>query len=113
MADTLGPYPQIRLNFEQQGKRAKELLKAAHAGAPEALARFRSPPRLAEAQYLIARELRFDNWASLKRHIGEMTLAYEAMNASVLDGDLGRLDIGCGNYLQASLKEAGFGGNYY
>src|SRR6202023_2869390 len=88
MADTLGPYPQFRLNFEQQGKRAKELLKAAHAGEPEALARFRSPPKLAEAQYLIAREIRFDNWAPLKRHIAKMTLEREAMNASVLDAVL-------------------------
>ena len=112
MADTLGPYPQFRLNFEQQGKRAKELLKAARAGEPEALSRFRSPPRLAEAQYLIARELRFDSWASLKRHIDEMTLAYEAMNASVLDGDLRTLHIRCGHDLQASLKEAGFSGDY-
>jgi hypothetical protein len=67
MADTLGSYPQFRLNFEQQGKRAKELLKAARAGETEALARFRSRPMLAEAQYLIARELRFDDWAALKR----------------------------------------------
>ena len=113
MADTLGSYPQFRLNFEQQGKRAKELLKAARAGEPEALARFSSPPRLAEAQYLIARELRFDNWASLKRHIAKMTLEREAMSASVLDGDLRTLHIRCGHDLQASLKEAGFGGDYY
>jgi hypothetical protein len=113
MADTLGPYPQFRLNFEQQAKRAKELLKAARAGEPEALARFRSPPRLAEAQYLIARELRFDNWASLKRHIAKMTLEREAMGASVPDGDLRTLHIRCGHDLQASLKEAGFGGDYY
>jgi hypothetical protein len=46
MADTLGSYPQFRLNFEQQGKRAKELLKAARAGEREALARFRSPQSL-------------------------------------------------------------------
>jgi hypothetical protein len=113
MADTLGPYPQFRLNLEQQGKRAKELLKAARAGEPEALARFRSQPKLAEAQYLIARELRFDNWAALKRHITEMTLAREAMNASVLDGDLQTLHIRCGHDLQESLKEAGFRGDYY
>ena len=81
MADTLGSYPQFRLNFEQQGKRARELLNAARAGEPEALARFRSPPRLAEAQYLVARELRFDNWASLKRHIAKMTLEREAICA--------------------------------
>ncbi len=113
MTDTLGSYPQFRLNFEQQGKRAKELLKAARAGEPEALARFSSPPMLAEAQYLIARELRFDNWAALKRHIAKMTLEREAMKASVPDGDLRTLHVRCGHDLQASLKEAGFGGDYY
>src|SRR5579864_6817710 len=113
MADTLGSYPQFRLNFEQQGKRAKELLKAARAGEAEALARFRSPPQLAEAQYLIARELRFDNWASMKHHITEMAVAREAMNASVRDGDLRTLHIRCGHDIQATLKEAGFAGEYY
>lgn len=113
MADTLGPYPQFRLNFEQQGKRAKDLLKAARAGEAEALARFRSPPQLAEAQYLIARELRFDNWAAMKRHIAEMALAREAMNVSIPDGDLRTLHVRCGHDLQESLKEAGFGGDYY
>ena len=117
MADTLGPYPQFRLNFEQQGKRAKDLLKAARAGEADALARFKSPPksrpRLAEAQYLIARELRFDSWAAMKRHISEMTLAREAMHASVPDSDLPTLHIRCGHDLQESLKEAGFDGDYY
>jgi hypothetical protein len=113
MADTLESYPQFRLNFEQQGKRARELLKAARAGEREALARFRSSPKLAEAQYLIARELRFDNWAALKRHIAEMTRAREAMNSSVLDGDLRTLHIRCGHDLQESLTEAGFRGDYY
>src|SRR5215470_8617707 len=113
MADALGSYPQFRLNFEQQGKRAKDLLKAARGGEAEALARFKSPPRLAEAQYLIARELRFDNWASMKRHIREMTAAREAMHASAPDSDLPTLHIRCGHDLQESLKEAGFGGDYY
>ncbi len=113
MADALGSYPHFRLNFEQQGKRAKELLKAARAGEAEALARFRSPPRLAEAQYLIARELRFDNWAALKRHIAEMTLARRAMTASVPDSDLRTLHIRCGHDLQEPLKAAGFAGDYY
>jgi hypothetical protein len=113
MPDWNGSYANFRLNFEQQGKRAKELLKAARAGDPEALARFKSPPKLAEAQYLIAKELRFDSWASLKRHITKMTLAREAMNASVLDGDLRTLHIRCGHDLQEAVKEAGFGGDYY
>ena len=113
MADALGSYPQFRLNFEQQGKRAKDLLKAARAGEAEALARFKSSPRLAEAQYLIARELRFDSRASMKRHISEMTLAREAMHASPPDSDLPTLHIRCGHDLQESLKEAGFDGDYY
>ena len=39
MPDLNESYAKYRLNFEQQGKRAKELLKAARAGEPEALAR--------------------------------------------------------------------------
>jgi hypothetical protein len=113
MADALGSYPQFRLNFEQQGKRARDLLNAARAGEPHALARFKSPPKLAEAQHLIARELRFENWASLKRHIAEMTRAREAIHASVPDSDLRTLHIRCGHDLQESLREAGFGGDYY
>ena len=64
MPDWHGSYSKFRLNFEQLGKRAKELLKAARAGDPEVLARFKSPPRLAEAQFLVAKELRFENWAA-------------------------------------------------
>lgn len=122
MADWLGSYPQFRLNFEQQGKRAKEQLKAARAGEPEALARFKSPPRLAEAQYLIAQELRFDNWAALKRHIAAMTREREAAQAqvalspdapSLLDGELRTLHIRCGSDLKAPLQDAGFRGDFY
>src|SRR5580693_8884776 len=113
MPDLNGSYANFRLNFEQQGKRAKELLKAARAGDPEALARFKSPPRLAEAQYLIAKELRFDSWAALKRHIAAMTLAREAMNASVLDSDLRTLHIRGGHDLIEPSQQAGFCGDWY
>ncbi|MFL6603590.1 MAG: hypothetical protein ACJ8R9_20000 [Steroidobacteraceae bacterium] len=122
MADGLGPYSRFRLNFEQQRKRAKELLKAALAGEPEALTRFKSPPRLAEAQYLIAQELRFENWAALKCHITAMTHEREAARAemalppdapSPLDGDLRTLHIRCGRDLEAPLREAGFRGDFY
>ena len=122
MADALGSYPQFRLNFEQQGKRAKELLKAARAGEPEALARFKSPPRLAEAQYLIARELRFDNWASLKRHIAAMTREREAAQAqvalpsdapSLIDGEMRTLHVRCGGDIREPLQAAGFRGDFY
>ena len=113
MPDLNGSYANFRLNFEQQGNRAKELLKAARAGDPEALARFKSPPKLAEAQYLIAKELRFDSWAALKRHITAMTLAREAMNASVLDSDLRTLHMRGGHDLKEPLQEAGFRGEYW
>ena len=114
MPDWNRSYANFRLNFEQQGKRAKDLLKAARAGEPDALARFaHSPPKLAEAQYLIAKDLRLENWAALKRHIAAMTLAREAMNVSVLDGELRTLHIRCGHDLQQSLPEAGFKGDYH
>ena len=104
----------FRLNFEQQQKRAKELLKAARAGDPAATARFKgTPPKLAEAQFLIARELRFDSWAALKQHIAAMTLAREAMDTSALDSDLRTLHIRGGHDLIKSSQQAGFRGDWY
>jgi hypothetical protein len=122
MADPFGSFPHFRLNFEQQGKRAKELLKAARSGDPKALARFKSPPKLAEAQYLIAQELRFENWAALKRHIADMTREREFAQAqaalppdarSLLDAELRTLHIRCGSDLKIPLQNAGFGGDFY
>jgi hypothetical protein len=109
-----GPYGAFRLNFEQQQKRAKELLKAARAGNPAAVERFKGAiPKLAEAQFLIARELRFESWTALKRHVVAMTLERKAMNASVLDADLRTLHIRCGRDLEEPLREAGFRGDFY
>jgi hypothetical protein len=122
MADGLGSFRHFRLNFEQQAKRAKELLKAARSGDPRALARFKSPPQLAEAQYLIAQELRCENWAALKRHIAAMTRERESVLTqaalppdarSLLDGDLRTLHIRCGSDLKIPLQKAGFGGDFY
>jgi hypothetical protein len=117
MADSSGPYAPFRLNFEQQGKRAKELLKSARAGEPEALARFKSSPKLAEAQYLIAQELRFENWAVLKRHIASMSREREATlltDVSLpLDGDMRTLHIRCGSDIQGPLQASGFRGDFY
>jgi methyltransferase (TIGR00027 family) len=81
--------PPLRLNLENQRKRARSLLKAARAGDPVALRRLallhRGPaprnrrgdaceaarPRwsLHHAQLVIARELGFTTWAKLKAHI--------------------------------------------
>jgi hypothetical protein len=124
MADGLGTYPYFRLNLEQQGKRAKELLKSARGGSAEALARFRShPPKLAEAQFLVARELRFDNWAALKAHIAAMSRERERMESvadrggaqrvDAFDADARTLHIRCGSDLRQPLQAAGFQGDFY
>jgi hypothetical protein len=107
-------YGAFRLNFEQQQKRAKELLQAARSGDPANVGRFtRTPPKLAEAQYLIARELRFASWAALKRHIAAMAREREGMRDSVLDAELRTLHIRCGSDLKQSLQEAGLRGDFY
>ena len=107
-------YGAFRLNLEQQQKRAKDLLKAARAGDPAAVSRFkRGTPKLAEAQFLIARELRFESWAALKRHIGAMALERQAPTVSPLDGDLRTLHVRCGSDLKLPLQEAGFCGDFY
>ncbi len=106
-------YGAFRLNLEQQQKRAKELLKAARAGDPGAVARFKgATPRLAEAQFLIARDLRFENWAALKRHTAAMALERSATTSSALDGELRTLHVRCGSDLQVPLRQAGFSGDF-
>ena len=64
----------ISANLEQQRKLAKDLIRAARAGDPAALARIRPvrpgaavPPRLrlADAQHAVAREAGFESWPKL------------------------------------------------
>jgi hypothetical protein len=117
MAENPGAYSHFRLNFEQQQKRAKELLRAARSGDAGALQRFATqPPRLAEAQYLIARELRFENWAALKAHVTAMQRERAAMEAAsadrAMDADLRTLHLRCGSDIQAALVRAGFQGEF-
>lgn len=63
-------------DLAQQKKQAKELLQSFSAGDAEAQARVRAvlPDKkkiaLADAQFVVAREYGFTDWASLKRHIG-------------------------------------------
>lgn len=104
----------FRLNLEQQGKRARELLKAARSGDAGALRRFQSlPPKLAEAQHLIARDLRFQSWAELKHHTASMAREREAMaNVQPLDADLRTLHIRCGSDIRERLQAAGFQGEF-
>jgi hypothetical protein len=134
-----GPF---RLNLEQQKNRAKDLLRAAKAGEPEALARIAqarhahddaratSPsraggralsgapreavPKLSDAQFAIARELRFPSWAKLKAHI----VAMEGQRAAIErkqpapDAEMKTLHLRCGHDIQNILVEAGFVGSF-
>ena len=113
-----GAYAAFRLNLEQQHKRAKDLLKAAKAGDAAALRRLRAAgsdsaaaPKLAQAQHCIARELRFKNWADLKRHIGAMERARQAPTA-ILDDDCRTMHVRCGTDFLRELREAGLHGDF-
>lgn len=87
MSESSNPYAAslpARPSLEQQRTRAKDLLKAVRAGDAAALRRLRwSHPRLAQtalaalpglakladAQWVVARELGFSSWPALKAHI--------------------------------------------
>ena len=56
------------MNVEQLKKQAKELVRAARAGDPDALARLGDlPARLAGAQLVLAREHGYSSWPALVR----------------------------------------------
>src|SRR4051794_18062937 len=61
----------MELDLDQARRRAKELLRAARARDPEALARFRDDraPRLADAQRAVATDLGFPSWSALVHHV--------------------------------------------
>jgi hypothetical protein len=120
----------FRLNLEQQKNRAKELLRAAKAADADALSRLAKARRdsvthyspnapsasvkLADAQFAIARELRFASWAKLKAHVKSMDRQRVAidMRHPAPDGDLKTLHIRCGSDIQQTLVEAGFVGDF-
>ncbi len=107
-----------RFNLEQQRKRAKELLKAARADEPAALARVLQhlPPReaslkLADAQLVIARECGFPSWPRLKAHIESLDVSWRLLNERG-DRDMITLHIRCGSDIEHTLRTAGFEGDY-
>jgi hypothetical protein len=131
MTDRTGRAPSaFRLNLEQQKNRAKELLRAVKAGDAEALSRFAAArggseipgsldapqvrAKLADAQFVIARELRFASWAKLKAHIAAMERQRAAIDGKLPapDGDLKTLHIRCGHDIQQPLADAGFVGDF-
>lgn len=127
MTDRTGRAPSaFRLNLEQQKNRAKDLLRAIKAGDAGAISRFtavgpprvpdesHSPLKLADAQFVIARELRFPSWAKLKAHIDSMDQERAAIEAKkpALDADLKTLHIRCGHDIQEKLVEGRFDGDF-
>lgn len=85
----------VRIDFEQARKRAKELLRRASAGDEEALRRLRSDraPRLADAQHAVARELGFASWSALKHSVEAERAGFdERVERFVQDATAGRLD---------------------
>lgn len=104
-----------RINLEQQRKRAKELLRRLHSGtAPEQLALLSSAaatPRLADAQWLIARDLGFASWPKLKAHVDAIDFA--ARHPQFIADDEARTQHWrCGSDIAHSLRLAGFTGAF-
>ena len=123
------PPSAFRLNLEQQKNRAKDLLRAAKAADPEALSRLAAVRRtagknspetipaavkLADAQHVIARELRLGSWAKLKAHIQSMERQRAAIGERrpAPDGDLKTLHIRCGLDIKETLVDTGFVGDF-
>jgi hypothetical protein len=86
-----------RPSLEMQQKRAKNLLRAASTGQPDALQRIRAlhpkPPsldalKLADAQLVVARGYGFESWAALRRKIDSLTKTpVEQFRSAVQSGD--------------------------
>ena len=122
--------PKIRLNLEQQKKRAKELRDGVRAGDGDAIARMmrhhpaaggvaaaevpRRFPRLADAQLAIARELGLPSWPRLKAHIEGLERARRAIadKHAPPDAEAPTLHVRCGSDIQASLSDAGYIGEF-
>ena len=79
-------------DLDQARRRAKELLRAARAGDPGALARLRDDrtPRLADAQRAVAADLGFASWPALAAHAetahGDRDERAARLVAAALDG---------------------------
>ncbi|QBF26337.1 DUF1835 domain-containing protein [Pseudomonas tructae] len=103
-----------RINLEQQRKRAKELLQRLRSGAaPEQLARLNTATaRLADAQWLIARDLGFTSWPTLKAHVDAIDFAARHPQF-VADDEAATQHWRCGNDISHSLRLAGFTGAFH
>lgn len=120
----------FNINFEQQKKRAKELLRDLKTANQSAIYRFKqhhpkskafSPsdivatfPHLSEAQLVVARELGLPSWAKLKAHVQTMEDAEQAIltGGKAPDAELKTLHIRCGDDIRKTLPDAGFVGDF-
>ncbi|MBA1200217.1 DUF1835 domain-containing protein [Pseudomonas capeferrum] len=101
-----------RLNLDQQRKRAKELLQRLRAEEIHAADDPHRPPKLADAQRLVARNLGFTNWPQLKAHCD--ALAFASRNPGFVADDRPQTHHWrCGNDIQHSLRLAGFKGQFH
>lgn len=115
------PRVPFRLDLDQQKTRAKELLKALHAGDPDAMQRLREhhPKKpdptaavLADAQLVIARELGVPSWPRLRAHVDAMQAARAAIGGPAPDAETPTLHIRCGSDIHDELREGGFTGDF-
>lgn len=114
------------LSLETLKKRAKRLLKAWRAGEGDALARAEviftadrlpapTEARLADAQFIIARELGLKSWPRLKAHLQAMDAAASALRQPVsphaADQDVAH--VRCGSDIGEALPAAGLKGPFF
>ncbi|MDL9997331.1 DUF1835 domain-containing protein [Variovorax sp. J22P240] len=107
------------INLEHQRKRAKELLTRLRDGTAvsqqallERHALYSAPPRLADAQWLIARELGFPSWPKLKAHTDAVDFAARHPQFAA-DREASTQHWRCGNDIAHSLRVAGFQGEFH
>ena len=123
VSDTVQAKP---LSLETLKKRAKRLLKAWRAGELDAISRAESifatdrlpmpeHARLADAQFIIARELGLKSWARLKTHLQAMDAAAATLRhpAPIHAADQGTAHIRCGSDIAEALPEAGLKGPFF
>lgn len=110
----------FRLNLDQQKKRARELQRAFNADDADALSRVHvwretlsAPLKLADAQFVIARELGLPSWPKLKAHIEALDASTRLIRGgSISDADRRTLHIRCGHDIGEALTLAGFEGRF-
>ncbi len=124
MPGTSDPYAAFRLHLDQQRKRAKDLLRAVRAGDATARRRLAdalaphapaiADAKLADAQFAIARELRFGSWRDLRTHVMAQTAARAAIAqpGPAIDADMSTLHIRCGSDIKGALEAARFNGDF-